>query len=141
VLLVLSVRPCGWFDSQMAHRKLTPNTPLHNPPKATNQDTIVKSIRGTELRGDSLSTSLTREHLVVSSDFLRDDVVDAVPFLLKHAYNARMEVHEFLDAREHAVEQAHAALGTCCVCCLSSISNLTTQANTHANSRRQNPGL
>ncbi|KAI9205080.1 Metalloenzyme, LuxS/M16 peptidase-like protein [Polychytrium aggregatum] len=58
-------------------------------------DTIVRTIRETELRGDSFYASHTRESIVLGSDFLRDNLVDAVPLLLSHVFNKQFHPYEF----------------------------------------------
>ncbi|TPX31585.1 hypothetical protein SmJEL517_g05092 [Synchytrium microbalum] len=73
-------------------------------------DNIVRTIRETELRGDTLSTELTRENIIVRSEFLRDDLVDAVPLLLKSVFNPHFYPYEFLDTMPKVVAETAASL-------------------------------
>ncbi|KAJ3062594.1 hypothetical protein HK102_008716, partial [Quaeritorhiza haematococci] len=73
-------------------------------------DNIVRTIRETELRGDTLYTSLTRENIVLASDFLRDDLVDVVPALVNNFVNAKYEPYEFFEARSKTVAETEASL-------------------------------
>ncbi|KAJ3183993.1 ubiquinol-cytochrome c reductase core subunit 1 [Gaertneriomyces sp. JEL0708] len=72
-------------------------------------DNITRTVRETELRGDTLYTALNREELIVASDFLRDNAVDAVPTLLEQVFNKHMYPYEFLHTRSAVVEEAAAA--------------------------------
>ncbi len=72
--------------------------------------TVVKTIRENELRGDTLYTAVSREHILIASDFLRDDLVDVVPEMFQNLFNNNMEVYEFLDTRAQVSEEAASAL-------------------------------
>ncbi|KAJ3050537.1 ubiquinol-cytochrome c reductase core subunit 1 [Rhizophlyctis rosea] len=69
-------------------------------------DNIVRSLRTAELRGNTIYSSVDREHLVIASDFLRDDLVDAVPTLLTHVFNETLAAHEFMDARKTTAKES-----------------------------------
>ncbi|KAI8825682.1 Metalloenzyme, LuxS/M16 peptidase-like protein [Fimicolochytrium jonesii] len=73
-------------------------------------DTITRTVRETELRGDTLYAAHTREQLIVASDFLRDNLVDAVPLLFENFFNTHHYPYEFLHTRPHVIEQASASL-------------------------------
>ncbi|KAJ3228086.1 ubiquinol-cytochrome c reductase core subunit 1 [Clydaea vesicula] len=73
-------------------------------------DNIVRTIREAELRGNSFYTSHSRESITVATDFLRDDLVDAVPLLVNNIFNRSLEPYEFLDARRLVAEESKAAL-------------------------------
>ncbi|KAJ1555291.1 ubiquinol-cytochrome c reductase core subunit 1 [Nowakowskiella sp. JEL0078] len=75
-------------------------------------DTIVRTVRGAEFRGNTLSATVTREHLILASEFLRDDLVDVVPELLELLFNKSFQPYEFLDAVPSvlAESQAHLSL-------------------------------
>ncbi|RKO89351.1 Metalloenzyme, LuxS/M16 peptidase-like protein [Blyttiomyces helicus] len=78
--------------------------------RAVPGDNIVRTILEAELRGNSLYTSVGREQLTIGSEFLRDDLVDAVPSLLSHVFNSSFHAYEFLDARAKAIEESTASL-------------------------------
>ncbi|TPX30602.1 hypothetical protein SeMB42_g07894 [Synchytrium endobioticum] len=73
-------------------------------------DNIVRTIRETELRGDTLSTELTRENIIIKSEFLRDDLVDAAPLLINSVFNQHFYPYEFLDAIPRVVAESRASL-------------------------------
>ncbi|TPX70899.1 hypothetical protein SpCBS45565_g01493 [Spizellomyces sp. 'palustris'] len=73
-------------------------------------DNIVKTVRETELRGDTLYTEHTREQIILASDFLRDNLVDAVPLLIDNLFNKQFYAYEFLLHRPQVIEQAAASL-------------------------------
>ncbi|KAI8930173.1 Metalloenzyme, LuxS/M16 peptidase-like protein [Entophlyctis helioformis] len=73
-------------------------------------DNVSRTIREAELRGNSLFSSVSREHIVLGSEFLRDDLVDAVPTLLSNFFNKSFHSYEFLDAVPRVVEQTAASL-------------------------------
>ncbi|KAJ3194930.1 ADP/ATP carrier protein [Irineochytrium annulatum] len=73
-------------------------------------DNIVRTIRDLELRGNSLYTSLTREHLIIASSFLRDDLVDIVPLLVRQVFNPSFQPYEFLDAQPIVLSESAVAL-------------------------------
>ncbi|KAJ3034999.1 ubiquinol-cytochrome c reductase core subunit 1 [Rhizophlyctis rosea] len=73
-------------------------------------DALVRTIRNAELRGNTIYSSVDREHLVIASDFLRDDLVDAVPTLLTHLYNQSIAAYEFLDSRNLAIIESNGNL-------------------------------
>jgi ubiquinol-cytochrome c reductase core subunit 2 len=63
-----------------------------------------------ELRGNSLYSSVGREHVLFGSEFLRDDAVDVVPTLVKNTFNKEFQVYEFLDILKGTNEQSLSAL-------------------------------
>ncbi|RKP01805.1 hypothetical protein CXG81DRAFT_5295, partial [Caulochytrium protostelioides] len=73
-------------------------------------DTAVRVLRYTELRGDTLHTAATRENLVFATDFLRDSLPDALPVLVEQIFNPSFQPHEFLDARALVEAETQAAL-------------------------------
>ncbi|KAJ1561627.1 ubiquinol-cytochrome c reductase core subunit 1 [Nowakowskiella sp. JEL0078] len=73
-------------------------------------DTIVRTVRGAEFRGNTLSTTVTREHLILASEFLRDDLVDVVPELLNLLFNKSFQPYEFLDAIPSVIAESQAHL-------------------------------
>jgi len=73
-------------------------------------ETIVKTLRETELRGNSLFSTLTRENIVLTTEFLRDDLVDAVPLLLKNALNTHCYPYELSKAVEAAAVETESEL-------------------------------
>ncbi|KAI8922426.1 Metalloenzyme, LuxS/M16 peptidase-like protein [Powellomyces hirtus] len=82
------------------------NTLIRNTPG----DNIVRTVLETELRGDTLYTAHTREQIIIASDFLRDNLVDAVPLLFENLFNSHFYPYEFLHQRPHVIEQAAASL-------------------------------
>ncbi|KAJ3261688.1 ubiquinol-cytochrome c reductase core subunit 1 [Boothiomyces macroporosus] len=73
-------------------------------------DSAVRNVLEAQLRGNSLYTTVSREHISVGSEFLRDDVVDAVPLLISQVFNPSLEVYEFLDALNGTASQSASAL-------------------------------
>ncbi|KAH6573973.1 hypothetical protein BSLG_007686 [Batrachochytrium salamandrivorans] len=73
-------------------------------------DNVTRTIREAELRGNTLHSSVSREHIILASDFLRDDLVDAVPVLISNMFNRSFYPFEFLDAAPRAAEQTTSAL-------------------------------
>jgi len=73
-------------------------------------DSIVRTVRETELRGNTLYTAHTRESIVVATEFLRDDLVDAVPLLVNNLFNNSFQPYEFLDARTLVYQETTASL-------------------------------
>ncbi|KAI8915861.1 Metalloenzyme, LuxS/M16 peptidase-like protein [Gorgonomyces haynaldii] len=73
-------------------------------------DNVARFLREASLRGNSVFTAVSREHIVLGSEFLRDDLVDVVPQLVEQFFNTKIESYEFKDAREAAVEQTAGAL-------------------------------
>ncbi|KAJ3150828.1 hypothetical protein HDU89_002825 [Geranomyces variabilis] len=82
------------------------NTVIRNTPG----DNIVRTVREAELRGDTLYSAHTREQIVIASDFLRDNLVDAVPLLFENLFNSHFYPYEFLHTRPAVIEQANASL-------------------------------
>ncbi|KAJ3160179.1 ubiquinol-cytochrome c reductase core subunit 1 [Geranomyces michiganensis] len=82
------------------------NTVIRNTPG----DNIVRTVREAELRGDTLYSAHTREQIIVASDFLRDNLVDAVPLLFENLFNSHFYPYEFLQTRPAVIEQANASL-------------------------------
>ncbi|KAJ3278172.1 ubiquinol-cytochrome c reductase core subunit 1 [Borealophlyctis nickersoniae] len=82
------------------------NTVLRAPPG----DNLTRFIHSAELRGNTIYTSVDREHLIVAAEFLRDDLVDIVPALVEQITNRAMQSYEFLDARGLVVAEATASL-------------------------------
>jgi ubiquinol-cytochrome c reductase core subunit 2 len=72
-------------------------------------DTVTRTILDAELRGNSLYSSVGREHVLLGSEFLRDDVVDVVPTLVQNVFNQKFEPYEFVDAAEETYEQSLSA--------------------------------
>lgn len=91
--------------------------------KSTAKRSSLGTVRETELHGGTLSASLTREHLALTADFLREDAqlfVDILAAFLTSAKFTRHELHEYVlpnvaqdtalalaDPRTHALEVAH----------------------------------
>ncbi|KAI8808834.1 Metalloenzyme, LuxS/M16 peptidase-like protein [Cladochytrium replicatum] len=73
-------------------------------------DVITRTVRETELRGNTLSTTVTRENVAIFTDFLRDDLVDAVPLLVRNLFHDQFFSHEFLDAEPFVVAETEASL-------------------------------
>ncbi|KAJ3218539.1 hypothetical protein HDU67_005098 [Dinochytrium kinnereticum] len=73
-------------------------------------DNSARVVRELELRGNSMESAVTREHLIVSSTFLRDDLVDVVPLLVNHVFNPSFQPYEFLDAQPYVLSESAAAL-------------------------------
>ncbi|KAJ3417276.1 hypothetical protein HDV05_005732 [Chytridiales sp. JEL 0842] len=73
-------------------------------------DNVVRSLREFELRGDTLYTGLTREHIIIGSTFLRDDLVDVVPSLVNHVFNPAFQPYEFLDTIPKLLSESSASL-------------------------------
>ncbi|KAJ3102856.1 ubiquinol-cytochrome c reductase core subunit 1 [Phlyctochytrium planicorne] len=73
-------------------------------------DNLARSVRELELRGDTLDSTLTREHLIISSTFLRDNLVDVVPLLAKQVFNPSFQPYEFLDAQPFVLAESASAL-------------------------------
>ncbi|KAJ3276971.1 hypothetical protein HDV01_000023 [Terramyces sp. JEL0728] len=72
-------------------------------------DSAIRNVLEAQLRGNSLYTTVSREHISVGSEFLRDDVVDAVPLLISQVFNPSLEVYEFLDALNGVASQSASA--------------------------------
>eukprot|EP00842_Homolaphlyctis_polyrhiza_P000450 jgi/Hompol1/1405/HPOL_001473-RA len=72
-------------------------------------DTLTRTILESELRGNTIYSAVTREHVILASDFLRDDLVDAVPLLIKNVFNPSLQSYEFLDAAPLTEQQTAAA--------------------------------
>ncbi|KAJ2997320.1 ubiquinol-cytochrome c reductase core subunit 1 [Globomyces sp. JEL0801] len=96
------------FDSLdapgLAH--LTKTSLIRNLPN----DSAVRTFLDAELRGNSLYSAVSREHITFGANFLRDDVVDVVPTLLENALNSQFETYEFIEAAHGAVKQTASAL-------------------------------
>ncbi|KAJ3321783.1 ubiquinol-cytochrome c reductase core subunit 1 [Boothiomyces sp. JEL0866] len=73
-------------------------------------DSAIRNVLEAQLRGNSLYTTVSREHISVGSEFLRDDVVDVVPALISQVFNPSLEVYEFLDALNGTASQSASAL-------------------------------
>lgn len=66
--------------------------------------TALRTVRETELLGATISTTLTRDSVIVSGEFLRDALSDVVPALLQHALNNDYSIHEFQRAAAGVAE-------------------------------------
>jgi len=75
----------------------------------TKDTPTVRAVRETELRGNTLYATLDREHLALTAEFLRDDVVDVVPTLVSQVVNTRLQPWELLDARKTTVVESAGA--------------------------------
>ncbi|KAJ3020385.1 ubiquinol-cytochrome c reductase core subunit 1 [Thoreauomyces humboldtii] len=73
-------------------------------------DTVVRTVRETELRGDTLYTAHTREQVIIASDFLRDNLVDAVPLLFDNLFNTSFHAYEFLLHRPDVIAETASSL-------------------------------
>ncbi|KAI8846307.1 Metalloenzyme, LuxS/M16 peptidase-like protein [Chytridium lagenaria] len=73
-------------------------------------DNFCRIVRELELRGNTFESTLTREHLIVTSTFLRDDLVDVVPLLVNQVFNPSFQPYEFLEAQPFVVSESAAAL-------------------------------
>ncbi|KAI8612914.1 Metalloenzyme, LuxS/M16 peptidase-like protein [Chytriomyces sp. MP71] len=73
-------------------------------------DNVVRTFREFELRGNTLYTSVSRENLVIASNFLRDDLVDVVPGLINQIFNPSFQPYEFLDALPGVASESAASL-------------------------------
>ncbi|KAL2913721.1 ubiquinol-cytochrome c reductase core subunit 1 [Polyrhizophydium stewartii] len=73
-------------------------------------DTVTRLIQEAELRGNTLYSAVSREHLVLASDFLRDDLVDVVPTLVSQVFNRSFHPYEFLDAAALTEQQTAVSL-------------------------------
>ncbi|KXS12027.1 LuxS/MPP-like metallohydrolase [Gonapodya prolifera JEL478] len=70
----------------------------------------LKTIREAEIRGNTLFSSVGREEIVFGSEFLREDLVDAVPTLLATVSNALYNSHDFSAVSSVVLEESKAAL-------------------------------
>ncbi|KAJ3100580.1 hypothetical protein HDU96_010286 [Phlyctochytrium bullatum] len=73
-------------------------------------DNVARNVRELELRGNSFEATLSREFLVLSSTFLRDDLVDVVPLLVNNVFNPSFQPYEFLDAQPYVLGESANAL-------------------------------
>ncbi|KAI9344866.1 Metalloenzyme, LuxS/M16 peptidase-like protein [Obelidium mucronatum] len=73
-------------------------------------DNVVRTVREFELRGNTLFTAAAREHTLIASSFLRDDLVDVVPALIGQLFNPSFQPYEFLDAIPGVEAETAAAL-------------------------------
>jgi ubiquinol-cytochrome c reductase core subunit 2 len=48
------------------------------------------------MRGNIMFSKVSREHIALGTQFLRDDLVDVVPMLFKNIFNPNYQVYEFL---------------------------------------------
>ncbi|KAJ3406319.1 ubiquinol-cytochrome c reductase core subunit 1 [Chytriomyces hyalinus] len=73
-------------------------------------DNIVRTYREFEFRGNTLYTSVSRENIIIGSNFLRDDLVDVVPSLINQVFNPSFQPYEFLDALPGVSDETAASL-------------------------------
>ncbi|KAI9102620.1 Metalloenzyme, LuxS/M16 peptidase-like protein [Phlyctochytrium arcticum] len=73
-------------------------------------DTITRTVRNAELRGDNLYTAHTREQIVIGTEFLRDNLVDAVPTLIDNLLNKHFYPYELFQTTPAVVEETQTVL-------------------------------
>ncbi|KAI9032353.1 Metalloenzyme, LuxS/M16 peptidase-like protein [Hyaloraphidium curvatum] len=78
--------------------------------KDTAEGTALRQAREAELMGNYPYAALTREYIVVGTDFLRDNLVDVVPNLLSQVLANLMVRHQFADVAADVAAETQAAL-------------------------------
>ncbi|KAL7750481.1 ubiquinol-cytochrome c reductase core subunit 1 [Sorochytrium milnesiophthora] len=80
--------------------------------KTTSSQTPIKITRETELRGAQVSTQLTREHLLLKADFLRDDLPYIVELFADVVQNTKYNHWEYKEVSHTVAEEASSAYAT-----------------------------